>query len=128
VRGDGRGRSLGFPTANIHVGDPDKLLPLEGIYAVRAALRDERGDGVLHLGPRPTFSGSPPSIELHLFDFDRTIYGEEVQVEFCARLREIRAFGSAGELVAAMRADCEAARQVLAGGGGACRPAHEELN
>jgi len=120
VRGEGRGRELGFPTANIEVGDADKLLPLEGIYAVRADLRDERLDGVLHLGPRPTFRDSPPTIELHLFDFDRDLYGEEVRVEFCARLREIRAFGSAAELVAAMHADCEAARRVLAEGGAAC--------
>ncbi|HEX7089735.1 MAG TPA: bifunctional riboflavin kinase/FAD synthetase [Longimicrobiales bacterium] len=128
VRGDGRGRALGFPTANIDVGDVEKLLPLEGIYAVRAALRDERVDGVLHLGPRPTFRGSAPSIELHLFDFDRELYGEEVRVEFCARLREIRAFGSTAELVAAMRADCEAARRVLAGGGAACLTVGERLD
>jgi riboflavin kinase/FMN adenylyltransferase len=120
VRGEGRGRELGFPTANIEVGDAEKLLPLEGIYAVRAALGDERLDGVLHLGPRPTFRDSPPTIELHLFDFDRELYGEEVRVEFIARLREIRAFGSVAELVEAMRADCEAARRVLAEGGAAC--------
>src|SRR5438132_10713622 len=67
VRGEGRGHSLGFATANIRVPEPDKLLPLEGIYAVRAAWKDGLCDGVLHLGPRPTFSGSPPSVELHLF-------------------------------------------------------------
>src|SRR5690606_27099660 len=128
VHGDGRGRSLGFPTANIHVGDPDKLLPLEGIYAVRAALRHGYVDGVLHLGPRPTFRGAPPSIELHLFDFDRDLYGEEVRVEFCARLREIRAFGSTAELVEAMRADCAAARRQLAAGGGACSKLQEQLD
>ncbi len=128
VRGDGRGRSLGFPTANIHVGDPDKLLPLEGIYAARAALRTGYVDGVLHLGPRPTFRDAPPSIEIHLFDFDRDLYGEEVQVEFCARLREVRAFGSAAELVDAMRADREAARRVFAAGGGACSKFREELD
>jgi len=128
VRGDGRGRSLGFPTANIRVRDPDKLLPLEGIYAVRAALRDGYVDGVLHLGPRPTFPGSRPTIEVHLFDFDRDIYGERVQVEFCARLREIRAFDSAEDLVEAMRADREAARRVLAAGGGACSKLRKELD
>lgn len=128
VHGDGRGRSLGFPTANIHVGDPDKLLPLEGIYAVRAMLREGSADGVLHLGPRPTFRGAPPTIELHLFDFDRSIYGEEVRVDFCERLREIRAFDSVDELVAAMRADREAALRVHGAGGGACSKLREELD
>src|SRR5690606_29096677 len=122
-----RGRALGFPTANIDVDDVEKLLPLEGIYAVRAALRNERVDGVLHLGPRPTFRGAAPTIELHLVDFDRELYGEEVRVGFCARLREIRAFGSTAELVAAMRADCEAARHVLAEGGAACLRVFERL-
>ena len=128
VRGDGRGRSLGFPTANIDVGEPDKLLPLEGIYAVRAALRHGYVDGVLHLGPRPTFPGATPTIELHLFDFNQDLYGQEVQVEFCARVREIRAFGSVAELVDAMRADREAARRLLAAEGGACSKFREELD
>ncbi|HLU26102.1 MAG TPA: bifunctional riboflavin kinase/FAD synthetase [Longimicrobiales bacterium] len=113
VRGDGRGRKLGFPTANIEVGEVDKLLPPDGIYAVRAVLRDDTVDGVLHLGPRPTFAGSPPTIELHLFDFDRDIYGEEVRVDFVARLREIRHFDSVAALVAAIREDCDAARAAL---------------
>ena len=65
VRGAGHGRKLGFPTANLDVGNPEKLVPHEGIYAVRAAMRDRFADGVLHLGPRPTFAGLPPSVELH---------------------------------------------------------------
>lgn len=113
VRGEGRGRGLGFPTANIQVGEPDKLLPPDGIYAVRAVLREGSVDGVLHLGPRPTFAGSPPTIELHLFDFDRDIYGEEVRIDFVERLREIRHFDTVAALVAAIREDCEAARVAL---------------
>ncbi len=60
VRGDGRGRGLGFPTANLHVASSDKLVPPPGIYAVRGVLRRGTFDGALHLGPRPTFRGSPP--------------------------------------------------------------------
>lgn len=121
VRGDQRGRELGFPTANIRVADADKLLPRPGIYAVRALRRGRALDGVLHLGPRPTFQGAAPTIELHLFDFDEDIYGEELRVDFCAWLREIHHYATIPALVAAIRDDCDAARAALAGGAGACR-------
>ncbi len=113
VRGDGRGHALGFPTANIHVPNGDKLLPHEGVYAVRATLRRGSFNGVLHLGPRPMFRGAPPSIELHLFDFESDIYGEEVRVEFVAWLREIHRFANVGELVQAIEADCAEAKRRL---------------
>jgi riboflavin kinase/FMN adenylyltransferase len=113
VRGDGRGRNLGFPTANLKVGNADKLMPPSGIYAVRGVLRAGTHQGALHLGPRPTFKGSPPTVELHLLDFDDDLYGEEVRVDFAQLLREVRPFDSAAALVAQMRADVEAARGVL---------------
>ncbi|MFQ5689886.1 MAG: bifunctional riboflavin kinase/FAD synthetase [Gemmatimonadota bacterium] len=109
VHGMGRGRSLGFPTANLASPSPQKLLPLEGIYAVRANLRNDICRGLLHLGPRPTFPGSPPSLELYLLDFDRDIYGETVGVEFLSRLRGVQPFASVGDLVDQMRRDREAA-------------------
>ncbi len=116
VRGEGRGHSLGFPTANIRPDHEDKLLPLEGVYAARGVVRTRVVDGVLHLGPRPTFRGSPPTIELHLFDFDEDLYGETVRVDFCRRIRPIHPFATVEGLVAAIRDDCDAARQILAGG------------
>lgn len=111
VHGLGRGRDLGFPTANLAAPGGRKLLPREGIYAVRASLTDEIRNGLLHLGPRPTFAGSPPSIELYLLDFDRDIYGERVQVDFLARLRDVEPFASAAELVEQMRRDRDRARE-----------------
>lgn len=119
VRGDGRGRTLGFPTANLQVsggGAGEKLIPAPGIYAVRGVLRSGTHDGALHIGPRPTFRGSPPSIELHLMEFDRDIYGEEVRVDFVRFLREVRPFSSAEALVDQMREDVELAREALGGG------------
>lgn len=115
VHGMGRGRTLGFPTANLSAPPPEKLLPAEGIYAVRAALGSGVREGLVHLGPRPTFAGSAPSLELYLLDFERDIYGENVMVEFLERLREVRPFGSAAELVGQMREDREAARRYFAG-------------
>ncbi len=114
VRGDGRGRRLGFPTANLTILGADKLIPPAGIYAVRGVLRTGTYGGALHLGPRPTFRGSPPTIELHLLDFDGDIYGEEVRVDFLRYLRGVRPFDSPGALVAQMRDDVSRAAEVLA--------------
>jgi riboflavin kinase/FMN adenylyltransferase len=112
-RGDGRGRDLGMPTANLALDDPHKLLPLEGIYAITVSGLG----GVMHLGPRPTFAGARPSIEVHLFDFDRDIYHQTITVEVQARLRAIEKFDSVDELAAAMHRDAEAARRALRSGG-----------
>ncbi len=134
VRGDGRGRSLGFATANLRPGGNDKLLPREGIYAVRTVLPGRRRpdgrplDGVLHLGPRPTFQGAAPTIELHLFDFDDDLYGEELRVDFCGWIRGIHHFGSIPALIEAVRADCAAARSLLGSGTGACRSGEGPLD
>lgn len=121
VRGDGRGRQLGFPTANLTLPDPAKLLPLEGIYAVHADIDGIRRDGVLHLGPRPTYPGAGPSIELHLLDFATDLYGADVGLSFCERLRGIERYDDGAALADAIAADCAAARRVLSGPGGACR-------
>jgi riboflavin kinase/FMN adenylyltransferase len=113
VRGEGRGRGLGFPTANLMVAERDKLVPPQGIYAVRGVLRAGSHVGALHLGPRPTFKGSPPTIELHLLDFDRDIYGEEVRVDFVEYLRPIEPFSTVAALVDQIREDVDTARRVV---------------
>lgn len=113
VRGEGRGRDLGFPTANLRMGSAGKLLPPAGIYAVRGVLRGMVRPGALHLGPRPTFEGSAPSIELHLMDYEGDLYGDEVRVDFVKHLREIRPFDSVQGLVEQMREDVAAARDAL---------------
>ncbi|MEQ9569720.1 MAG: bifunctional riboflavin kinase/FAD synthetase [Longimicrobiales bacterium] len=117
VRGDGRGRQLGFPTANLGGVSPDKALPPPGVYAVRGSVRSGVHDGALHLGPRPTFPGALPSVELHLLDFEGDLYGEELRVDFVERIRDVRPFDSVEALVEQMRADVARARRVLAGQG-----------
>jgi len=118
VRGQQRGRLRGFPTANLAVGDPEKMLPREGIYAVHGWVGGERLPGLLHLGPRPTFQGDPPTVELHLLDWSGDLYGEEVRVEFCGWIREIRPFATVEALVAEMHRDAAAGRAILRGEAG----------
>ena len=113
VRGDGRGRELGFPTANLVVAGDDKLIPPAGVYAVRGSLRGNFHAGALHIGPRPTFSGSPPTIELHLLDFSRDVYGDEIRVDFIEHLREVRPFASVAALVEQMREDVKTTRRLV---------------
>ncbi len=76
-------------------------------------LRSGPHPGALHVGPRPTFKGSPPTIELHLMDLDENLYGEEVRVDFIEFLREVRPFSTTAALVDQIREDVEVARAVL---------------
>jgi riboflavin kinase/FMN adenylyltransferase len=113
VRGERKGRELGFPTANIQVGDPEKMMPHEGIYAVHGWVRGERIPGLLHLGPRPTFAGFAPTVELWLMDWSGDIYGDRVRVDFVERIRDILPFTSVDALVRAMHADARRGREIL---------------
>jgi riboflavin kinase/FMN adenylyltransferase len=120
IRGDGRGRSLGFPTANLRVAHPAKLIPAEGIYVARAILRDRTVDGVVHIGPRPTFPGAEATIELHLLDFDEDLYGTDLALTLCDRIRDVERFADVPTLIAAIESDVRVARAVHAAGAGAC--------
>jgi riboflavin kinase/FMN adenylyltransferase len=113
VHGQHRGRELGFPTANIAIADPEKMLPLAGIYAVFGWVGERRVPGLLHLGPRPTFPGDPPTVELYLMDFSGDLYGRELRIELCHHLREILPFDSVEALVAQMREDEVRGRALL---------------
>jgi riboflavin kinase / FMN adenylyltransferase len=115
VHGVQRGRELGYPTANLQVVDSEKLLPLEGIYAVYAGIGRERVPGLLHLGPRPTFRGLPPSVEVHLLDWDGDLYGHEIRVDLCMRIREVRPFTSGAALIEQMKEDEAVGRSVFRG-------------
>lgn len=111
--GDGRGRGLGFPTANVHtVAD---LLPDRGVYAVR--MRIDGGpwqDGVANLGNRPTFGGQEVSLEVHLLNGEHDLYGREVDVGFVERLRDEQRFNDVKDLVSQIHQDAAQARKILA--------------
>jgi riboflavin kinase/FMN adenylyltransferase len=113
VQGERKGRELGFPTANIEVGDPEKMVPREGIYAVYGWVDGKRLPGLLHLGPRPTFAGFAPTVELWLMDWSGDLYGRRVRVEFVQRLRDILPFTSIDALIAAMKEDERRGREIL---------------
>ncbi|HEU0051749.1 MAG TPA: bifunctional riboflavin kinase/FAD synthetase [Longimicrobium sp.] len=117
VRGERKGRELGFPTANVDVGDPEKMLPKEGIYAAYGWVEGRRVPGLLHRGPRPTFAGFAPTVELYLMDWSGDLYGERLRVEVVERLRDIRPFPSVEALVEAMREDERRGREILRAGG-----------
>ena len=116
VPGDGRGRKLGFPTANLRVDDSDKLIPAEGIYACYVTVPAGRFMGALHIGPRPTFPGAGAAVEVFLLDFEGELYGCDIRLELIERLRPVAAFDSADELAEQMRVDVVRAREVLARG------------
>jgi riboflavin kinase/FMN adenylyltransferase len=112
VRGDGRGRTIGFPTANIRPVSPSKIVPAHGVYAVGVRMANEAHFGMMNVGFRPTVATVPEAtIEVHLFDFDRDIYGEQVAVSFLRRLRDERKFDSLSDLVEQLGRDREEARQ-----------------
>ncbi|MFQ5570482.1 MAG: bifunctional riboflavin kinase/FAD synthetase [Rhodothermales bacterium] len=115
IHGDGRGHSIGFPTANIQVDHPRKLIPRRGVYAVQVRLAGEncvRG-GMMNIGLRPTFNGTRQWLEVHIFDFNEDIYDAQLRIEFVERIRDERKFGSVEELVEQLSKDERRSRRTL---------------
>ena len=114
--GDARGRTIGFPTANLHLGE--YLRPASGVYAVRAGI-DEGADtkwleGVANFGNRPTFDKKDTIFEVHLFDFDDDLYGRHLRIALVDFLREEKKFDGLDDLKAQIALDSDNARQILA--------------
>ena len=116
VRGEQRGRALGFPTINV-APPSDKLLPHDGIYATWVTLteqgREQRYRAASSLGVRPTFGGGPRKLEAYILDFDRDVYGQESTIAFVERLRDEIRFDSAEELAKQIAKDVEQTRLAL---------------
>ncbi|MGI9089938.1 MAG: bifunctional riboflavin kinase/FAD synthetase [Gemmatimonadaceae bacterium] len=113
VPGAQRGRALGFPTINLSTPPAGKLLPPDGVYAVRVQTPGGCYDGMMNLGPRPTFGDSERSVEVYLFDAEGDFYQQHVRVDVVKRLRDVRAFPSPQELIAQIRRDDAEARSAL---------------
>jgi riboflavin kinase/FMN adenylyltransferase len=92
VEGNKLGRTIGYPTANIEIGDKHKLIPADGVYAVHVLAGNERFGGMLNIGYRPTVEGKKRTTEVNIFDFERDLYGQQLKIEFEARLRNEQKF------------------------------------
>lgn len=114
VHGDGRGRKINIPTANIETS-PQKTIPLNGVYACWAYVRGKKHRAVTNIGIRPTFTPDKEqaNIEAHLLGFKDEIYEEELKLEFISRLRDEKKFASVDELLEQIRADISKAQEIL---------------
>ena len=117
VAGDQRGRTIGFPTANVQIEDSRKLVPRVGVYAIQAELASgERYGGMMNVGHRPTFeTDGRVTVEAHLFGFDGDLYGRTLRVSVRDRLRDEQAFSGISELTSQLHEDRRQAERVLAG-------------
>ena len=114
IHGDGRGRTINVPTANISYSH-DKMIPAKGIYACWAYLNDKKYLAAINIGTNPTFTPDKqsPNVEAHLLDFHRELYGEDVRLEFVARLRDELKFDSVDELLEQIWKDVAKVREIL---------------
>lgn len=116
VAGDARGRTIGFPTANLAVDHPRKVVPRTGVYAVRARVEGGRTyGGMMNIGVRPTFGGDTLRLEAHLFDFEGDLYGRALRIEFVDRIRDERRFDGVAALVEQLSQDRARCIAILAG-------------
>ena len=113
VRGERIGRVLGFPTANIEIDNPHKLIPANGAYAVKVRIGERIFGGMMNIGMRPTVGGRIMTLEVHIFDFDEEIYGDTLKVEFVSRIRDEIPFPDIESLKTQLETDQVSARQLL---------------
>ena len=113
VEGNRLGRTIGFPTANIEVNSPFKVIPSHGSYAVRVSLKSGHYKGMLNIGVRPTVSGEQQTIEVHIFDFNESIYGDDITINFVKLIRKETKFENLEALKFQLANDKEAALLLL---------------
>jgi riboflavin kinase/FMN adenylyltransferase len=113
VKGEGRGRILDFPTANLKVAEPRKMLPADGVYAVMVRMGRDRWPGALYVGTKPTFGGAVRGAEVHIMGSVGDLYGRKARVSFAARIRDDARFDDEGTLRRAIGRDIARARRIL---------------
>jgi len=110
VKGQGRGKKIGFPTANVQVGE-DLIIPAKGVYITRTIYKGMTYQSITNIGNNPTFNdGQELHVETNLFDFDLDIYGEKIDIEFLHKIRDEKKFATVNELIAQIKADVEVAK------------------
>ncbi len=115
VKGRQLGRQIGFPTANVNIANEFKLIPKNGVYAVKAWVRGLQYGGVMNIGVRPTVEGKGVTQEVYIFDFSDDIYGETVRVEIVDFIRDEQKFDGIETLIQQIKADVETAKRMLGG-------------
>lgn len=118
IHGDKRGRQIGYPTANIRSNDSRKIIPANGVYAVFVRVDQTYYTGMMNIGTRPTFDGKRLTLEVHLFDFKRDIYGKQIQVQFVERIRGEQPFTGIEALKEQLGKDEVMSRNILS----SCQP------
>lgn len=114
VKGKQLGRTLGYPTANISIEDPDKLVPRIGVYLVEVALRDFKGFGMMSIGYNPTTdTDNSIKLEVNIFDFHQDIYGDTIKLKFLERLRDEKKFANLTELKIGLDKDKEISQKLM---------------
>lgn len=114
VEGVGRGRTIGFPTANIVPDDEDKVIPRDGVYAVMVDMEDgDTHEGMLNIGTNPTFSNLERSIEVHILGFNQDIYKQVISIRFVKRIRDEIKFSSVDNLMTQLKKDRENSLKIL---------------
>ena len=113
VQGNKIGSSIGYPTANIEIENQWKILPKNGVYAVKILLKNQQYFGMLNLGHRPSISDDSFAIEVHLFDFNATIYNEELKIEFIQRIRDEQQFSDLEKLKSQLKIDAINCKQIF---------------
>lgn len=113
VHGKKLGREIGFPTANLEVFDPHKLIPADGVYAVTCKIGVDKYKGAMNIGWNPTIAGKGHTIEVHLFDFSKNIYDIAIPFEFIARIRNEENFENVNQLTQKIKQDVEKAKIAL---------------
>jgi len=113
VHGEKRGGKIGFPTANVHVDQAKKIIPRKGVYAVWIRVDGDYHPAMMNIGKRPTFDGEELTVEVHIFDFKKDIYGKEVHTQFVRRLRDEKKFSGADQLKKQLEKDKADAEKIL---------------
>ena len=113
IKGNSLGKTINFPTANIVVENKWKILPADGVYAVKIVLEAKEYKGMMNIGQKPTVDGNGISLEVNIFDFNQDIYGKGIEIRFVKRIRDERKFENLQELKKQLLIDRNRARQIL---------------
>ncbi len=113
IHGDKLGRKIGFPTANLEIEEAYKLIPADGVYAVKIGVEGNTYSGMLNIGYQPTVMGKNRKIEVHIIDFDENIYNKKLTISFVKRIRDVQKFQSIDHLKLQLNNDKQEVTKIL---------------